>query len=92
MEIKPVQLLGQVGADNLGAVQAEDGVHNGAGHIMLRQSLGSQLGLALAGLQGGHVQIAVDVGVVGGKMAVDHLQRHAAILRQDFDDAVFHKF
>ena len=37
----PVQLLGQVGADNLGAVQAEDGVHNGAGHIMLRQSLGT---------------------------------------------------
>ena len=69
----PAQLLGQVGADNLGAVQAEDGVYNGGGHIVLYQGLGGQLGLALAGLQGGHVQIAVDVGVVGGKMAVDKL-------------------
>ena len=69
----PAQLLGKIGADNLGPVQTEDGVHNGGGHIVSHQGLGSQLGLALAGFQGGHVQIAVNVGMVGGKMAVDQL-------------------
>ena len=57
-QARVAQLLGEVSPDDLGAVQAEDGVHNGGDHVGPHQGFGRSLRLALAGLQGGHVQVS----------------------------------
>ena len=62
------QLLGQKCADYLGAVQADDGVHDGIMHILLSQGVGSLLCFGHPGLGKCHINIIVDVGMVGGKM------------------------
>ena len=86
----PAQLLGQIGANDLSSVQTENGIHNGSGHIMVHQGLSCQLSFTLASFQGGHVQIAVDVGVVGGEVAVNEFQRHISVLGHNLHDVSFH--
>ena len=86
------EFLGQIGAHNLGAVQADDGIHDGGGHILLHQIFRHGHGLALTGFQGGDVDVVVDVGVVGGEMSGNDLEGDAVgALGAQLDHAIFHK-
>ena len=85
------QFPGKAGADDLGAVQADDGVDDGAGDVFLGQLSGHRLGVAQASLEGGDVDVIVDVAVVGGKVPLGHLQRHRAAAGIDLLHTLFHK-
>ena len=74
------ELVGQAGADDLGAVQAEDGIHDGAMLIGSHQLLCHGLGLGQTGFLGGHVDVIVDMAVAGGKMPLCHAQEQTALI------------
>ena len=62
-----------------------------AGDVFLGQFPRHRLGVAQAGLQGGDVDVVVDVAVVGGKVALGHLQRHRAAAGIHFLHTLFHR-
>ena len=74
------QLVGQTGADDLGAVQAEDRVHDGVVLVGGHQLFGHGFGFGQAGFLGGHVDVIVDMAVAGGKMAFGHAQEQTALI------------
>ena len=84
------QGLRQAGADHLGALQAQNGVHNGGAHVFFHQFFGHGLRLAQAGFHGGHINIIIDVAVVGGKVTRRNFQRHIPLADGQLDQVQFH--
>jgi hypothetical protein len=74
------QLVGKAGADDLGAVQAEHGVHDGVVLVSRHQFFCHGLCLGKAGLLGGDVDVIIDMAVAGGKMTLCHAQEQVAFL------------
>ena len=66
------QLIGQKRADHFHAFHTYNGVHHRVKKIQARHHLGDSLCLAGPALKHGQIQVIVDVGMVGGKMARDH--------------------
>ena len=69
------QLGSHAGTQNRGTVHTQDGIHRGIVDKMGNQLTGAVLGLTETGLLISNINVVVDVGVVGGKMALGHPQR-----------------
>ena len=75
---------GDGAADQLGAVQAEDGVDDGHGADVVAQLGGDLLGLGQTVLGHRQVDVIVEVAVAGGKVAHRHAQRHIGVVGAGF--------
>ena len=74
------QLVGKAGADDLCAVQAENGIHDGVVLVGSHQLFCHSLCLGKAGLLGGDIDIVIDVAVAGCEMALCHTQEQIALV------------
>lgn len=74
------QLVGKAGADDLCAVQAENGIHDGVVLVGSHQLFCHGLCLGKAGLLGGDIDIVIDVAVAGCEMALCHTQEQIALV------------
>ena len=74
------QLVGKAGADDLRAVQAENGIHDGVVLVGSHQLFCHGLCLGKAGLLGGDIDIVIDVAVAGCEMALCHTQEQIALV------------
>src|SRR5699024_1758689 len=74
------QLVGHTGADHLGAVQAQDGVHDGGALVHVHQLFGGLRRFGQAGLLHGHVNVIVDVAVAGGEVPPCDAQDHPLVV------------
>ena len=79
------QLGGQAGADDLGAVQAEDRIDHGGGGVVPHQLLRDGAGFGQAGLLHRHINIIIDVAVAGGKMTFGHTQQQIFLFGGQLD-------
>ena len=68
------QLFGHAGAENRGAVQAENGVDRGVVDEIRHQLMSAVLGLAESGFLISNIHKIIDVGMIGGKMSVSDTQ------------------
>ena len=68
------QLAGHAGADHLGAVQAEDGIHDGGVGIRADQFQCHGARFGKAGLLHGNVNVIIDMAVACGKVPLCHAQ------------------
>ena len=68
------QLAGHAGADDLGAVQAEDGIHDGGVGIRADQFQCHGARFGKAGLLHGNVNVIIDMAVACGKVPLCHAQ------------------
>ena len=84
------QLPGQAGADDAGAVHAQDGVYQHGGLDALAQLLRHSLRLLQAGLLPGDINEIIDMTVARRKMALGHAERHVADTNGELDKLRFH--
>ena len=79
------QLIRQAGADYLGAVQTQDGIHRRRDIVIRQQLLRHGLSLRQTHLLGGHVDIIIGMAVTGGKMTTGHAQKQIFTFRRDLE-------
>ena len=84
-EVRLGQGICKACADDLGAVQTQDGVHRRGDIVIRQQLLRHRLGLRQTHLLGGHVDIIIGMAVTGGKMATGHAQKQILTLRRDLE-------
>ena len=78
------KLLGKAGADHLGAVEAEDGIDDGAGAIIGDQLLCDRLRLGKTGFLCCYVYIIIYMAMAGCKMAFRDAKVEVFVLCSDF--------
>jgi hypothetical protein len=78
------QLVGKASANDLGAVKAENGIHNGVGSVIGNQLLSNCLCLGKTGLLGGYVNIIIDMAMTGCKVSLGHAKKQISVFGSDF--------
>lgn len=82
-EISPRQLICKAGADDLGAVEAKNGVNNGVCLIVRNKILGNGSCLGKTCFLRGHVDIIVYMAVACGEMTLRNTQKKVVALGSD---------
>ena len=83
-EVVQRQLARHAGADDLGAVQADDRVHDRGGSVGGDHLLRNRLCLGKTGFLRGDIHVVVGVAVHGGKVSLLYAEKHIFVFGSDF--------
>jgi hypothetical protein len=80
------QFVGNAGTQNSGAVQTQNGINGGIIDEVGNQLISAVLGLRNTGLLISDINVVIDMGVIGHKVALGNTQRGIALLNRQFHE------
>ena len=78
------QFVGDAGTQNSGAVQTQNGIHGSVIDEVGNQLISTGLGLRNTGLLEGDINVVIDMGVIGHKVALGNTQGDITLLDRQF--------